>query len=697
MKLIAIFSLLCCLTVSVYAQQASSPCTPSAAVETDLKQMNFNGLVETNLEQRRRVFRELLRKYPDDLFVHRRAIETVFLTSQHQALVDEYRKLAEEHPKSLQFEYLYARALQGTDTPQAIQLLKHVESEDAHYPWPYLEFAKIHSYGKWTDFPQARIELDQFFKECPASLDRDAWSMVARHGTPEMAAHYGPLLRERLLTETDRDRLRFYKTLWTLDFKAVPVAKHPEIRAQVKQDLLRLEHLPGNADARWLELLKTGYALAEDPEDVKRVENELLAKYPNSDEATQILSDNFQEEHPPLEAGASEEQKQAYYRALLQFDDQLLKASPRSSYFHLYRFMWLSELNDSTPDQLTQAAHELLKAMETDPIWQASPPVAFQIAETYNKKRIHADQVPQLVEKGLRDEAEQQFTWDGETEAAKTSDRDYAIHLQVEAADLLVGAAQQLKKPQIAADAVKKLDTLAPEKSEDRSGLWAVKGKFAELEGRKLDALLMYQASLKSRAADYVAKKPDEVADKEARLWNDLGGTSAGLTLWENKAKQTVVATESAWTVPSKPMPAWELSDLQGKTWKMQSLQGKTVLIGVWTTWCGPCRAELPQFQKLYDQMRGRPDVQVISFNVDEETEQVEPFIKQQGYTFPVLMARDYVTDLLGEIGIPQTWIVDSTGKWGWEQTGFNSEKEHWLESVIEKTTSVGKAPGAMK
>jgi hypothetical protein len=95
--------------------------------------------------------------------------------------------------------------------------------------------------------------------------------------------------------------------------------------------------------------------------------------------------------------------------------------------------------------------------------------------------------------------------------------------------------------------------------------------------------------------------------------------------------------------------------------------------------------------------MKGNPDIQVVSFNVDDETGQVEPFIKQQGYTFPVLMARDYVADLIGDIGIPQTWIVDSTGKWGWEQKGFEPEQGHWLESVIEKTTSVGKASGAMK
>jgi len=76
---------------------------------------------------------------------------------------------------------------------------------------------------------------------------------------------------------------------------------------------------------------------------------------------------------------------------------------------------------------------------------------------------------------------------------------------------------------------------------------------------------------------------------------------------------------------------------------------------------------------KLFDEMRDRPDVQPLSFNIDRKIGEVATFLRQQGYTFPVLLASSCVDKLLGEGGILQNWIVDAEGKWLWEQIGFDS------------------------
>jgi cytochrome c-type biogenesis protein len=65
-------------------------------------------------------------------------------------------------------------------------------------------------------------------------------------------------------------------------------------------------------------------------------------------------------------------------------------------------------------------------------------------------------------------------------------------------------------------------------------------------------------------------------------------------------------------------MPSFELADLSGKIWKLKTVQGRSVLINVWATWCGPCNAELPHLQKLYEALKDRPDLQILTFNVDE-------------------------------------------------------------------------------
>ena len=129
----------------------------------------------------------------------------------------------------------------------------------------------------------------------------------------------------------------------------------------------------------------------------------------------------------------------------------------------------------------------------------------------------------------------------------------------------------------------------------------------------------------------------------EARLWKELGGTDAGRQAWSQGRRQSLAIESNAWTVPAASMPPWILVDLSGHTWNLKDLQGKVVVIDVWATWCVPCRQELPEIQKLYTSSTTRRDIQILTFNTDEETGRVLPFIKAAGYTFPVLLAKDYL------------------------------------------------------
>ena len=81
--------------------------------------------------------------------------------------------------------------------------------------------------------------------------------------------------------------------------------------------------------------------------------------------------------------------------------------------------------------------------------------------------------------------------------------------------------------------------------------------------------------------------------------------------------------------------PAFTLQALDGKTWKLADLSGKIVVINLWATWCVPCRAELPEFQKLYDQLKDRPDVAVISFNVDDDQCRDRPLYRREPLHLP--------------------------------------------------------------
>jgi thiol-disulfide isomerase/thioredoxin len=161
-----------------------------------------------------------------------------------------------------------------------------------------------------------------------------------------------------------------------------------------------------------------------------------------------------------------------------------------------------------------------------------------------------------------------------------------------------------------------------------------------------------------------------------------LGGTDVSRALLV-KSAPAEAAQEGRWEKPEKEMKSWQLSDLNGKTWKLASFEGKTMLINVWASWCGPCKAEHPKLQKLYERVKNDPSIGIITFNIDEEIGKVAPYIKENKYTFPVLLAKDYADELSVD-SIPRNWIIDAKEKWQWQQIGFGNE-DKWEDEMLAR------------
>jgi Putative cyclase len=69
----------------------------------------------------------------------------------------------------------------------------------------------------------------------------------------------------------------------------------------------------------------------------------------------------------------------------------------------------------------------------------------------------------------------------------------------------------------------------------------------------------------------------------------------------------------------------------------------------------------------------------------------IEPFVKEKGWTFPVLPAYGFINKLLDGVSIPRNWILDAEGKWQWEQIGYNSMEADWEGTMLAKIESVKK------
>jgi hypothetical protein len=89
----------------------------------------------------------------------------------------------------------------------------------------------------------------------------------------------------------------------------------------------------------------------------------------------------------------------------------------------------------------------------------------------------------------------------------------------------------------------------------------------------------------------------------------------------------------------------------------------------------------LPFFAKLAERLKDRSDVQVVSFDTDENPAGVKPFLDNHGYTFPVLLAKNFAEDLMPYFSIPRTWIIRD-GAIVQESEGFGGDGDKWVERV---------------
>ncbi len=110
--------------------------------------------------------------------------------------------------------------------------------------------------------------------------------------------------------------------------------------------------------------------------------------------------------------------------------------------------------------------------------------------------------------------------------------------------------------------------------------------------------------------------------------------------------------------------PDFAVPDLQGQATRLSAFRGKVVLVNLWTTWCPPCREEMPSMEKLYLRLRDRGFV-LLAVSQDEGGQAVvKPFVEQLGLTFPVLVDPEHqVGDRYEVWGYPESFLVDREGR----------------------------------
>jgi thiol-disulfide isomerase/thioredoxin len=111
------------------------------------------------------------------------------------------------------------------------------------------------------------------------------------------------------------------------------------------------------------------------------------------------------------------------------------------------------------------------------------------------------------------------------------------------------------------------------------------------------------------------------------------------------------------------PAPDLKLTALDGKPLTLAALQGKVVFLNFWATWCGPCRAEVPDLIALQDRYKGR--LQIIGLNVDDDDPvEIQKYVDETGINYPVAMTSNDVRAQYGGIpALPTSFVLDTEGR----------------------------------
>lgn len=108
------------------------------------------------------------------------------------------------------------------------------------------------------------------------------------------------------------------------------------------------------------------------------------------------------------------------------------------------------------------------------------------------------------------------------------------------------------------------------------------------------------------------------------------------------------------------------MESADGAQVRLSDLKGKPVVLNFWASTCGPCKGEMPEFQKAFERYGDR--IQFVMLNVPdfngETRERAMQLIEQRSYTFPVYFDSSSQAQIqYGVSSIPRTYFISSEGK----------------------------------
>lgn len=149
------------------------------------------------------------------------------------------------------------------------------------------------------------------------------------------------------------------------------------------------------------------------------------------------------------------------------------------------------------------------------------------------------------------------------------------------------------------------------------------------------------------------------------RAWQGLFAAAlllGGLWVWASRSDGALDIPPAP--RPNAPAPAFTVTTLAGEEIALADLHGQAVVLNLWAMWCPPCRAEMPDFERVW-QRYADEDVVFLAVNQGETAADIAAFQAEidETMTFPIALDPDFsVSDLYEVDSFPTTFFIDKRG-----------------------------------
>ena len=144
-----------------------------------------------------------------------------------------------------------------------------------------------------------------------------------------------------------------------------------------------------------------------------------------------------------------------------------------------------------------------------------------------------------------------------------------------------------------------------------------------------------------------------------------LFGDSIGGLMGASKSKQERLF-DKVGVQPIEPpvqLDNFRLRDVHGNSVALSDFRGKVVFLNFWTTWCAPCRIEMPDMERLHRRLRHKKFV-LVAVSMKEPGNLVSKYLQANKLSFRTLLdEHGALSRSLGVFSIPVTFIIDKQGR----------------------------------